>query len=113
MPKSIFLSNNKYFEAVIQLRPYNNEVYLFIEHEIKSRKGVFISKIEELKTGIDIYISSQRFARSTLGPKLKRKFKDGELKITRKMHTQDRMTSKKLYRATILFRMPKDEEEAI
>ncbi len=103
MPKSIILSNSNYFEAIIQLRPYNDDVFSFIEEAISKREGVFIFKIVQLKTGIDIYMSSQRLARS-LGAKLKKKFK-GELKVTRKLHTVSRMNSRKLYRATVLFRM--------
>ncbi len=103
MPKSIILDQSRYFEAIIQLRPYDDKVYEYIEKAIEKRKGVFISRIDQLKTGIDIYISSQRFARS-LGAKLKKQFK-GELKNTKKLFTLDRMTSKKVYRATVLFRL--------
>ena len=106
MPKSMLLEPSKYFEAIIQLRPYDDKVFDYIENAIHKRKGVFISRIDELKTGIDIYVSSQKFARA-LGAKLKRQFK-GELKVTKKLHTEDRLTSKKLYRATVLFRLKKD-----
>ena len=74
MSKSTHANNPRYFEAIIQLRPYNQVVFDFIEKEIKNRNNpeYFISKIEKLKTGIDIYFSSQRYAR-TLGQLLKRK----------------------------------------
>lgn len=92
-----------YYEAIIQLRPYTDEVVRFIRDQINKREGVFITKEQTLKTGIDFYVTSQRFA-TALGKKLKDNFK-GELKITRSLHTQDRQTSKKVYRVTILFRL--------
>ena len=112
MPKSTFASNPKYFEAIIQLRPYDDSVFEFIENDIKRMKTdtIFISKVEELKTGVDIYISSQRYARS-LGQKLQRTFKDWKLMITKKFQTASRMQSKDLYRATVCFR--KNEEQKI
>jgi len=108
MPKSIVLSKDQYFEAKIQLRPFNQEVFDFIMNQIDKRKGVFVSKIDELKTGVDIFMSSQQFARR-LGKMMKDKFK-GELKITRTLHTQDKMTSRLIYRGTVLFRLKQEEE---
>ncbi len=90
-----------YYEAIIQLRPATEEVVAFIRNQCKKR-GEAITRVVELKTGIDLYITSQKVARS-IGPRLKKNF-GGELKITRKIHTRDRQTSKDLYRATILFR---------
>ncbi|MEA3378763.1 MAG: NMD3-related protein [Nanoarchaeota archaeon] len=104
--KAEVYSKNKYFEAVIQLRPYDEEVVRFIENQIKKRKNVFISNVIKLKSGIDLYISSQKFAR-TLGAKLKKTFK-GEMKITKTLHTRDKLKSKDLYRATILFRLQRN-----
>ncbi len=115
MSKSTRSNNPKYFEAIIQLRPFLQEVFDYLEKEIveKNNPSYFISKIDRLKTGMDIYFSSQRYAR-TLGQRLKRKFPQGELLITMKFHTVDKMSSKELSRATVLFRMPKiryDQEE--
>src|SRR3989338_5192070 len=92
----------EYFEAIIQLRPDTEEIFNFIQSQIKKRPDVFISKIEEHKYGIDIYISSQRFARA-LGKKIKDNFK-GEMKMTASIHSRDRQSSKERYRVTILFR---------
>ncbi|MBU0929825.1 MAG: hypothetical protein KJ623_02030 [Nanoarchaeota archaeon] len=91
-----------YYEAKIQLRPFNREIYDYIIKEIEKRKNVFIAKKIEKKYGIDIYITSNSFAMA-LGKKLKHKFK-GELKISRALFCTDRLTSKLLYRITILFR---------
>jgi NMD protein affecting ribosome stability and mRNA decay len=110
MPKSTLFNNPKYYEAIIQLRPFDEGVFNFIKKEIGEPRGkrVFISRIDELKTGIDIYMSSQKFARN-LGQKMKRKFRGWKLLITRKMVTADKMESRNLYRATILFRREKNE----
>ena len=91
-----------YYEATIQLRPQNQEIMAFIKKDINKRNDVFISKVEDKKFGTDIYISSQRYARS-LARKLQQQFK-GEMKLTYTLHTEDRQTSRKLHRATLLFR---------
>ncbi|MBL7051984.1 MAG: hypothetical protein ISS01_02750 [Nanoarchaeota archaeon] len=110
MPKSIIFAKDNYYEAIIQLRPYDEEVFLFIKKEIKKRKdNVYMTKIVYLKEGTDVYISSQKFAR-TLGPKIKKRF-DGELKMTRTIHTRNRLKSRNVYRATILFRRKYKEKE--
>lgn len=98
-----------YYEAIIQLRPPTQEIVSFIRNQCKKR-GEAITKILILDTGIDLYITSQKFARS-LGPKLKRTFV-GELTNSRKLYSKDRMSSKQIYRATILFR-PKLKEQAL
>ena len=96
-----------YFEAIIQIRPYAEEVESWIEKQIKKRNDVTISKRLLVRGGLDLYISSQRFARS-LGPKLKKVFK-GEVKITKKLFSVNRMTSKRIYRATVLLRLKEKE----
>lgn len=97
------MPNQLYYEAIIQIRPAKEEILNFIKKRIEERKGVFVSKIEELKTGVDLYISDQRFARA-LASKLRKTFK-GEVKLTRKLHTVSKRTGKKLYRVTVLFRL--------
>ena len=92
-----------YYEAIIQIRPATKEILDFIKKKIEERKGVFVSKMEELKTGVDLYVSDQRFARA-LSKQLKRTFR-GEVKLTRKLHTVSKSSGKKLYRVTVLFRL--------
>ena len=94
--------HNSYYEATIQIRPFN-QVLEYVVQEVAKRKDVFISKTKELKTGIDIFLSSQRFAR-TLGKKLKERFK-GALTISKQINRLDRQTGVILYRATVLFRL--------
>lgn len=94
-----------YFEAIIQLRPFDKVVYDYIIKAIENKKGVSIAKKVEKNFGIDIYITSNRFA-VNLGKDLKKRF-NGELKISKALYGTDRQTSKLLYRVTILFRVKK------
>ena len=111
MAKSIVFRADNYYEAIIQLRPYDEEIFDYIEAEMKKRKeAVFVTRIEEQKTGIDIYLTSQKFAR-TLGPKMKKRFRGWELKMTRKIHTRDKQRSRDVYRATILFKKLQKKDE--
>ncbi len=95
--------DKEYYEGVLQLRSPNKEVINFIRNQFKNNSKVWVAKQEKLKTGIDLYISSNKFLLS-LGKKLKKSFK-GELKISRRLHSRDRMTSKRIYRVTVLFRL--------
>lgn len=98
-----------YYQAVIQIRPRDKEILNYVRNQIKKKKGVEISKEVFYKYGIDIYVTDQKFARN-LGQKLKKVFK-GELKITKSIHTKDRLTSKEVYRGTILFRREEPEQK--
>ncbi len=100
--------DRNYYEGKLQLRNPNEEVLNFINNQFKNNEKVWIAKAERLKTGIDLYISSNRFLLS-LGKKLKKSFK-GELKTSRKLFSKSRLTSKQLYRVTVLFRLSPDEE---
>ncbi|MBS3111668.1 hypothetical protein J4459_00200 [Candidatus Woesearchaeota archaeon] len=95
----------RYYEGRLQLRPFNEEVYEWIKKQIDKDDFQFISREEEVKGGIDIYFTSQKNLRS-LGPRLKKQFK-GELKITKKLFSVNKLTSKRIYRATVLFRLEK------
>jgi len=111
MPKDLSHKENRhsnYYEAIIQLRPYNEELINFIITRVKARENVKIVKEVQLKTGVDLYLTDQRFARA-LGKELKRKFK-GKLILSRKLHTRNRMTSKNVYRVTVCFRLIDEEQ---
>lgn len=92
-----------YYEAILQLRPYNVKLIQFVLNKVKERKNVFITKEIQLKTGIDLYLTDQRFARA-LGKRLKKSFK-GKLILSRKLHSRNKMTSKNIYRVTVCFRL--------
>ncbi len=91
-----------YFEATIQLRPKKKEILDFIKERIEKRKDVFISKIVEKKYGVDLYISSNKFALS-LAKLLKKRF-NGEIITSRSLHSRHKQTGKLLYRVTVCFR---------
>lgn len=105
------IKSDDYFEAIIQLRPRDQKLIDYVNKQIKKREqNVFVAKVVDLKKiGVDIYISDQKYA-VAIGRKLKRVFK-GDLKITKKLFTQSRLTSKFVYRVTVCFR-EKIEEEA-
>ena len=102
MLKEIVYRSDGYFEGIIQLRPFKKEIYDLVLRDVKRRKDCEIFKEVLLKTGMDIYVTNQRFAIS-LGRNLKKSFK-GKLLITRKLHTRGKMSGKKVYRVTVLFR---------
>ncbi|MBI2574285.1 hypothetical protein HYV82_00170, partial [Candidatus Woesearchaeota archaeon] len=95
---------NKYYESVLQLRSLREDIAAFVESEIsRSRsKGVFVSSRERVKDGIDYYLSSNKFAVG-LGRKLRKRF-SGYLKVSRRIFSRDRQTSRDLYRITVLYR---------
>ncbi len=94
-----------YFEAILQIRNPIEDVYKEIEQSIARRNDVFVAKVIESKHGNDYYLSSNQYAQA-LGKSLQRQF-GGELKVTSKLFSRDKMTSKNLYRLTILLRLPK------
>jgi NMD protein affecting ribosome stability and mRNA decay len=94
----------KYYEAILQIRDAPDEVFEFAQkamEEVKS-SGIFVSKIESFKTGLDYYLSSRQFTLG-LGRKLKKRFK-GNIVISRKLHGVHKQNSKLLYRVTVLYR---------
>mgnify|MGYP001247980308 CR=1 FL=1 len=94
-----------YFEGILQLRDVSKEVYSFVNDLIEQREGVNIAKIKHLKNGKDLYISSQKYLQ-IIGKRLVEKF-GGEYKVSTKLHTRNRVSSKEVHRVTVLFRQPK------
>ena len=95
-----------YYEGILQLRNPNEEVIKFIKNQIKKRTNVLITKEEKVNNGIDFYITSQKYLQ-VIGKKLKKHFR-GELKISSRLHTKNRQTSKNVYRVNVLFRPVKN-----
>ncbi len=91
-----------YFEGVLQLRDVTDEVLDWTHDEIVRAGRARIAKIKEFKHGIDIYLSDQHYMQS-LGRQLQQRF-GGILKITGRQFTTDHMTSRQIYRMTVLFR---------
>lgn len=107
MPKSVHAD---YFEAIIQIRPFNEDVLDYVVNLIDKRKDFNISKIIEKKFGVDLYVSDRKYALA-IGKKLKDKFKGGILKTSRTLYGYDRQTSKKIYRVVVCFRYENKEED--
>ena len=100
-----------YFEGVLQLRNPTDEVFNMIQNQLAHDEKAYISKEVYYKNGVDMFFSSNRFLLK-LGRKLKQSYK-GKLLVTRRIFTTDKMTSKFVYRVTVLFSLePKriDEE---
>jgi len=95
-------TNNKYYEAILQLRPRNLALIKLTLDYIKDG-NFLISKEIDKKFGLDLYLNNKRGAIS-IARKLKKRFK-GEIKLSRKLYSVDRMTSKRLWRVTVLFRL--------
>ncbi|MBD3318812.1 hypothetical protein GF342_02795 [Candidatus Woesearchaeota archaeon] len=91
-----------YYEGILQLRNPSEELVEFVLTTVQDDERAVITKIKEVKGGLDYYISSQKYLQ-ILGKKIKKKFW-GEYKLTSTLHTQDKMGNK-LYRITILFRL--------
>ncbi len=92
----------QYYEGILQLRNPNKKVIKFVKNQINEKKGVFISKTVKVRNGYDFYISSKRYLKN-LGYKLRKQF-GGELKISSRLYSRDRQTSKELHRVNILYR---------
>ena len=96
------LKHKDYYEGILQLRNIHDDVVEFAIKEIEKKENASIAKIKEVTNGYDIYMAPQTFLRS-LGNKLQRHF-GGQLVISKKLHTKNRLTSKEVYRVNALFR---------
>ena len=99
------INNKDYFEGILQLRNTGDVVVEFTVKEIKKNENTYIAKIKKVTNGVDIYISPQKFLRS-LGNKLQNRF-GGQLIVSTKLHTKNRVTSREVHRVNMLFRSPK------
>jgi len=95
-------SKDGYFQAILQLRPKNKEILDWIYKQL-IKNNIKIGREVKRKEGIDIYLSSKKFTLA-LGKKLKKTFK-GTTKVTKSLFTKNRLTSKKVYRITVCFRL--------
>lgn len=97
---------SKYYEGVVQIRNKNHSSYDEIVEKLHSsmnKKNVFSTKIIELKSGIDVYVSSKRFIQSFLKDVQKRY--GGEVKLSPKLFSVSK-SGKELYRLTGVIHLP-------
>ena len=92
---------HNYYEGVLQIRNPNQELENFLMNQLRKEK-VAISKKITHKQGYDLFLTSQRFTLA-LGRRLNKAFR-GKLTVSRRIHTRKRITSKDVYRVTVLFR---------
>ena len=95
--------HRNYYEGILQLRNPNKDILDFVYNLVGKRSDVSITKKEKIGDGFDLYLTSQRFLQH-LGKMLKKHF-HGELKISVRLHTRNRITGKNVYRVSVLFRM--------
>jgi NMD protein affecting ribosome stability and mRNA decay len=94
----------QYFEGTIQLRNVSEEMLDFARKYLKENDA-FASNIKEIKDGYDMDISDQKKLQ-TLGQQLKKTF-GGKLIVSIRQFTQDKQTSKQIYRVNALYEGPK------
>ena len=75
----------------------------WIHNRIKTDNRARVAKEKKVTNGVDVYVSDQHYLQN-LGRQLKHKF-TGILKVSKRLHTVDKMTSKHLYRITVLFKV--------
>lgn len=90
-----------YFQGILQLRNPSKKLKEFVDKEIKEN-NIYVAKTKNVKDGIDMHISSNKFLMK-LGRKLKQEF-SGDMKISKKLFSRDRMTQKEIWRMTLVFR---------
>ena len=105
MKKELTLKHSKYFEGNIQLRNPKPEVVQWIKNRTLKDNKALIVKETLVTNGVDLYFSDQHYMQA-LGKKLRERW-PGEYKVSYTLHTVSHVTSKELYRVTILFRMLK------
>ena len=93
--------HEKYFEATLQLRFIDQQIVQFVTDDIE-KHGIKVSKEKSLQYGIDISVDSRKYAQQ-LGKLLQQTF-GGMLKVTARLFTRDRQSSKEVYRITVLFK---------
>ena len=96
---------DNYYEGTLQLRNPTKEVIQFAKNFIERNDKIFIAKESKVKGGVDLILSSQKIMQK-IGKRLQKSF-GGELKISRRLFSMNRLTSKAVYRVTVLFRLHK------
>jgi len=74
----------------------------WIQERVKADDRAAITKIKPVRGGLDLYITDQHYLQN-LGRKLQ-EHHAGVMKISQRIFTTDKMTSKHVYRVTVLFR---------
>jgi NMD protein affecting ribosome stability and mRNA decay len=101
------LGGTQYFEATLQVRNITPEIAQKIKEIVGREKdaGIHINDTVDVKDGaMDFYLTDVHYIKS-LGKLLQKKF-GGELSMSPRLQTKDNLTSKELFRLSVLLRLP-------
>jgi len=99
-----------YFEGILQLRNTDNKNYETALEYIKNsmekvrKLSIFATKYVDVKNGVDIYITKRQFIQK-LANNVFGRF-GGEVKQNANLFSRDNLTSKRIYRLSVLIRLP-------
>lgn len=93
-----------YFEAIFQLRECGDEVLKGLQNFVDTQRDpdMFIAKLQKVKTGIDVYLSSNQLG-VKLASHLVKQF-GGRVQTSSKLFSRSKQTSKNLMRLTVVYR---------
>ena len=93
---------NFYYEVILQIRGnYTDEVLEFIDNRLNKFQGRNLYRAEEVKGGIDYYISSKNIAKK-IATILKKQY---HAKLVRSYKLRTRIDSRNIYKMTISVRI--------
>lgn len=96
------LKHPDYYEGILQVRGGNETLYQWIHDLVKADDKAAITKEKIVTNGRDFYVSDQHYLQN-LGRKLQQNFA-GIMKVSTRLFTMHKMTSKLIYRITVLFK---------
>ena len=102
-PPPPVLKHAAYFEGILQLRNTLPEVAQWVKDQTRRDNKSLIPKERRVPGGVDFYFSDQHYLQA-LGKKMQIRW-NGEYLVSYTLHTLSHVTSKELYRVTILFKM--------
>ena len=100
------IQRSNYFEGVLQLRNCPPGLISNLQGTISRHPQISIAGVEKVRGGEDWYVTNQRVLR-TLGRWLSQHY-SGQMIMSRRLFTRRKLTSRDVYRVTVLFRyMPR------
>lgn len=93
-----------YFEGILQLRNADREVKKYVNNLIDSASEVYVNKVVDKKDSTDYYFVKKKFL-SRIGDKIIEEY-GGYMDMNAQLFTQDKQTSKELFRLNVLVQIP-------
>ncbi|PIY60584.1 hypothetical protein COY95_01015, partial [Candidatus Woesearchaeota archaeon CG_4_10_14_0_8_um_filter_47_5] len=102
-----------YFEAIVQMKTGRKEIHAFFEERVQERtnKGMCISKKMPVKESVHYYLTGQRHLRGIM-QQLVDRF-GGEIVVSKKLFSEDHLSSRNVYRVTVLYRPPEFQKGSV